>query len=113
MTMAMAKQTTFCVSGGRLVVDHGAHNEFSLAGAEMGAYCTPNGTTRGSALHMRNDHRDFVVGTNDVRMASNRRLEAQQVSRLDAYVASTDFATLLGMVGSGHVPASRTKRSAD
>lgn len=108
LTMAVGKQATFCVSGGRLAVGRGAENDFSLAGAKLGLYRTPNGTTRGSALHLLNDRRNFVLGTNDVRMADGRQLEAPPVSRLDAYVASTDFATLLGMVGLGHAPASRT-----
>ena len=73
---------------------------FPFGGAQLGQWIVPvYGMTQGSALHLRNGRRRFVLGGQDHRVATGTRLDAKPTRTVSAQLSASDFDALLTKVG--------------
>jgi hypothetical protein len=88
-----------CVTSNGLTVDLWPGDAFAFRDAQLGLW-VHGSMTMGTALHLQcGDHR-FIVGGRDYRVATDQRLEAPPVDRVDGWMWASDFYELLTGIGS-------------
>jgi hypothetical protein len=72
---------------------------FPYVGAQLGQWVVPMyGTTLGTALHLRNGRRHFVLGGEDHRVTGGTHLDAKPTRTVNAQLPASDFDALLTRV---------------
>jgi hypothetical protein len=93
------KTCIICVTTHGLTVDEWPRDVFAFRDAQLGLW-VHGGMTMGMALHLLcGDHR-FTVGGRDYRVATNPKLEAAPVDRVDAWMWASHFYELLTGISS-------------
>jgi hypothetical protein len=89
------------VGSGGLTVSSRPGDVFSFGEAQLGKWTLAgyDGTTKGTALHLRSGRHRFVVGGQDHRVAAETPLDAPPVDSVDATMWASEFDELLTMVG--------------
>jgi hypothetical protein len=90
-------QVFICRSGDDIVVTQAGHTRsFPIASSTLGPWAA--WTPMGTALHLRNGRRRFVLGGQNHSVLVGVRLDARQVSNVNAYMSASDFDALLTIV---------------
>lgn len=71
---------------------------FSLRDAQLGRWGYGK-ASMGTALHLRSGQNRFVLGGRDHRVTRDKRIQAPQVHKVDAWLWAADFDRLLSMTG--------------
>jgi hypothetical protein len=79
----------------------GRSEVFPASGSKLGPW-TASGTPMGTALHLRNGRRRFVLGGQQHRAPAGVRLHAKPPLNVDAWMPAQDFDALLGLVYRQH-----------
>jgi sugar lactone lactonase YvrE len=89
------------VGSGGLTASSRPGDVFSFGDAQLGEWMLAgyDGTTKGTALHLRSGRHCFVLGGQDHRVAPETPLDAPPVDSVDATMWASEFDELLTMVG--------------
>ena len=83
----------------RLTVNEYHTAVFPLASAQLGMWMTPYyGTVQGTALHLHEGSKSYIIGGQDHRVESEWHLDAPVVQSANAYMPAAQFAALLAAV---------------
>jgi hypothetical protein len=94
-----AREFGICVTSDGLTADKRPGDVFAFRDAQLGLWAF-GCMTLGTALHLQCGAHRFVLGGRDYRVATNPRLEAAPVDRVDAWMWASDFYELLTGIGS-------------
>jgi hypothetical protein len=94
-----AREFGVCVTKDGLTVDQRPGDVFAFRDAQLGLWAF-GCMTLGTALHLQCGALRFVLGGRDYRVATNTRLEAAPVDRVDAWMWASDFYELLTGIAS-------------
>jgi hypothetical protein len=98
------KTIVLSVTSDGLTVSTRPGDVYSFSDAKLGIWGVTGGATMGTALHLHNGQRRFILGGRDRRVAAGTRLEAPDAGYglpmdVDAMVSASDFEEILAVVG--------------